>query len=163
MVDEATNAETPRQKLAHAARQIDMQASSDSARNAAQYAILINGGAATAILSFLSKSPSPASTGTLHAAALSQLGDAAACSLVGYAAGVCCAAMSMWCSSQASANYGLRWESFLDDTKTLDYRTADQQRFLDKGERWVRWHRNSFAGSVLLFLVSTAIMAWALR
>jgi uncharacterized membrane protein len=163
MPDETTKAETPREKLAHAARQIDMQASNETARNAAQYAILINGGAATAILSFLSKSPSPASTGALPVAALSQLGNAAACSLVGYAAGVCCAAMSMWCSSQASANYGLRWESFLDDTKTLDYRTTDQKKFLDKGESWVRWHRNSFAASILLFLVSTAIMAWALR
>lgn len=163
MTDETRNAETSRQKLAQAARRIDMQASNDSARTATQYAILINGGAATAILSFLSKSPSSDPTVTLRDAALSQLGHAAAWSLVGYAVGVCFAAVSMWCSSQASAKYGLRWESFLDDRTTSDKREADEQNFLDAGERWIGRHRICFAVSVLLFFFSTVVMAWGLR
>jgi hypothetical protein len=146
MTDETRNAETPRQKLAHAARRIDMQASSDSARNATQYAIIINGGAATAILSFLSKS---------HAAG-SQLDYAAAGSLVGYAIGVCFAAVSMWCSSQASARFGSMWEAFLDGD------TDWEKRFRDEGVTLVSRHRNFFTVSILLFLISTAAMAWGL-
>jgi hypothetical protein len=154
MANEIMKVETPRQKLAQAARQIDIQAAHDGARAAAQTSVLINGGAATAILAFLStyltKIPSPP-PGIPYAASIA---------LFGYAFGVCLGAWSMWCSSQASAQYGLRWESFLDDTKSSD---ADERKFAHLGERWVERHRISFAGSVLLFLVSTAVMAWGLR
>jgi hypothetical protein len=156
MADGDPNVETPRQKLAQTARQNDMQASSESARNATQYAILINGGAATAILSFLSKTPNSDSSSTLHAAALSGLGRAAAWSLVGYALGVCFAAISMWCSSQASAKFGLKWESFLDSDRPAE------NRFMAEGDRWLRLHRNFFTASILLFFGSTVAMAWGL-
>src|SRR5690349_20771106 len=100
--------ESPRQKLAEAARQGDIQAANETARAATQAAILINGGAATAILAFLSnyltKTPAPPPA----------ILTAAAAALLGYAVGVGFGAWSMWCSSQAAAHFGLRWEAFLD-------------------------------------------------
>jgi hypothetical protein len=140
--------ETPRQKLAQEARQKDIQAANESARAATQAAILINGGAATAILAFLStyltKSPSPPS-GILNAAAWA---------LIGYAFGVCFGAWSMWCSSQAAGQFGLRWEAYLENN------TNDEAGYLSAGNSWLSRHRGSFGVSILLFFFSSSAMAW---
>jgi hypothetical protein len=139
--------ETPRQKLAQAARQNDIQASNETARAATQAAILINGGAATAILAFLSnyltKTPAPP-PGILGAAALS---------LLGYAFGVCFGAWSMWCSSQAAAQFGLRWEAFLDGNND------GATNYLTAGNGWLGSHRNYFGVSILLFFFSSLALA----
>src|SRR6266446_5820882 len=122
MADEPKITETPRQKLAQAA-------------------ILINGGAATAILAFLStylsKSPSPP-TGILGAAALS---------LMGYAFGVCFGAISIWSSSQASAQFGLAWEAFLDDPPkpVIPGVMGAEEGYRASAEKWLRQHRLTFA------------------
>jgi hypothetical protein len=144
MADDPRNVETPRQKLSQAARQLDIQAANDSARAATQAAILINGGAATAILVSLSKGPSPPT----------RILDAASWSLMGYAFGVCLGAVSIWCSSQASAQFGLRWEAFLDGDRQTE------ATFLKTADKWLWWHRNSFALSILLFFISSCAMAW---
>ena len=154
MADGPGNAETPLQKLSQAARQLDIQAANDSARAATLAAILINGGAATAILAFLStylsKGPS------LPASIL----NAASWSLMGYAFGVCFGAVSIWCSSQASAKFGLRWETVLDYGMPADERHRTEGRYLERGDWWLWWHRNSFALSILLFFISSCAMAW---
>jgi hypothetical protein len=148
MTNGATTAETARQKLAQTAREKDIVAANDSARAATQAAILINGGAATAILAFLSayltKSP-PTPTGILGAAAWS---------LMGYALGVCFGAWSMWCSSQAAAQYGLRWEAFLDNN------TDAERNFLAAADSWISRHRNAFGLSIVLFFLSSSAMAY---
>ena len=140
--------ETPRQKLAQAARQTDIQAANESARAATQAAILINGGAATAILAFLSnyltKTPAPPSA----------ILSAAAWSLIGFAAGVGLGAWSMWCSSQAAAQFGLRWEAFLEGN------AADEATYLAAGNSWLGRHRNSFGLSILVFLLSSLAIAF---
>jgi hypothetical protein len=140
--------ETPRQKLAQTAREKDIQAANESARAATQAAILINGGAATALLAFLStyltKSPTPPSD-ILHAAAWA---------LIGYAFGVCFGAWSMWCSSQAAAQFGLRWEAYLDN------KTNDEASYLAAGNSWISRHRGSFGVSILLFSFASSAMAW---
>jgi hypothetical protein len=145
-----TTAETPRQKLAQGAREKDVQAANEGARAATQAAILINGGAATAILAFLSayltKSPTPPPV----------IFTAAALSLIGYAFGVCFAVMSIWCSSQAATQFGLRWEAFLDNDKT------GEDVLLKAGNGWISWHRCSFAASIVLFFLSSLTMAGAL-
>jgi hypothetical protein len=148
MADGPGNVETPLQKLSQAARHLDIQAANDSARAATQAAILINGGAAIAILAFLStylsKGPSPPT----------RILDAASWSLMGYALGVCFGAVSIWCSSQASAQFGLRWEAFLDVDKQAE------AKFLERADKQLQWHRSSFALSILLFFISSLAMAW---
>ena len=147
------NAETPRQKLAQKARQKDMQAANDGARAAAQTAVLINGGAATAILAFLStylsRSPS-SSPALLYAASLS---------LFGYAAGVCFGAWSMWCASQACGQFGLRWETFLDTEKEKDVRDEDETKYLNEGKGWLERHKKSFGISIFCFVISSGAIA----
>lgn len=148
MTNGTDNTETPRQKLAQSARQDDMKAANDGARTAAQTSVLINGGAATAVLAFLSsyltKTPTaPASIPT-----------AAAWALFGYAVGVCFGAWSMWCASQASGQFGLRWEAFLDG------KPNDETNYLNKADGWLERHRNSFGLSIVLFLVSSGAMAY---
>jgi hypothetical protein len=96
--------ETPREKLAADRAQKDLQTSGETARAAAQAAVLINGGAATAVLAYLTKDAHTPSN-VLRAAAIT---------LAAYAIGVAWGAWSMWCSSQASAEWGYRWESILD-------------------------------------------------
>jgi hypothetical protein len=154
MTDVPNNAETPRQKLAQAARKTDIQATNDGARAATQAAILINGGAATAIHAFLStylsKSPSPPPSILYGASA----------ALFGYAVGVCLGAWSMWCSSQASAKFGLRWETFLDYDMDPKKRKLAEDTYLNEGDRWLRRHRNSFTTSILLFFISSLVMAF---
>jgi hypothetical protein len=140
--------ESPRQKLAQAARQADIQAANETARAATQAAILINGGAATAILAFLSNYL------TKTPAAPSGILSAAAWSLFGYALGVCFGAWSMWCSSQAAAQFGLRWEAFLDGNNN------GATDFLNAGNSWLDRHRNSFGLSILLFLLSSLAIAY---
>jgi hypothetical protein len=72
----------------------DIQTANDSARPAMQVAILINGGAATAILAYLSKG-TQTPTGIIHAASWA---------LAGYAVGVASAAAAMWWQTQALLN-----------------------------------------------------------
>jgi hypothetical protein len=140
--------ETPRQKLAQAARQNDIQASNETARAATQAAILINGGAATAILAFLSnyltKTPAPPQG----------IASAAGLSLLGYALGVGFGAWSMWCSSQAAAQFGLRWEAFLDGNNN------GETDYLNLGNGLLERHRNTFGASIALFIVSSLVIAF---
>lgn len=139
--------ESPRQKLAQVARKSDMQAANDGARAAAQTAVLINGGAATAILAFLSNYLTK--TSTTPAAIL----YAAAASLAGYGIGVGFAAWSMWCASQACGQFGLRWEAFLDKDGQAE------TNFLTAGNQWLKKHISAFGLSIVLFLLSSIIMA----
>jgi hypothetical protein len=86
----------------------DYQASIETGRAAAQAAILISGGAATAILTFLSKQVPPPP----------EVVKGASWSLLSYTAGVACGAFSMWCSAYSSGSFGNNWEKeFFDGTK----------------------------------------------
>jgi hypothetical protein len=159
MTNDPKNAETPRQALAQKARQADMQAANDGARAATQVSVLINGGAATAILAFLStylSKTASAPPGILYAASAS---------LFGYALGVCFGAWSMWCASQACGQFGLRWELFLDtEREKTDKEKADKEQteknYLKEGDRWLVKHKSSFRRSILSFVISSAVMAF---
>jgi hypothetical protein len=154
MPDEPKNAETPRQKLAQEARQVDIRAAHDGARAAAQTSVLINGGAATAILAFLS---AYLSKSTSFPPAILY---AASASLFGYATGVCFGAWSMWCASQACATFGLRWEVSLDIDREKTERDEAEADFLKAGDGWLGRHRNSFGFSILWFVLSSGAMAF---
>jgi hypothetical protein len=154
MADETGNTETLRQKLAEKARQTDMQAANDGARAAAQTSVLINGGAATAILAFLSTYLSKSSSIPLA------IPYAASVSLFGYAVGVCLGAWSMWCASQGSGQFGLRWETFLDTEKEKTERDKAETNYLNEGDRWLKKHKITFLLSILSFVISSGVMAF---
>jgi hypothetical protein len=137
--------QTLRQKFAPDRATRDIQAANDSARAATQAALLINGGAATAILAYLSKD-AHTPVGLLSAASLS---------LMGYALGVFFGAVSVWCSSQASAQFGYFWEA------TADGDAAGQAIFTKKGKAWLIGHWLSFGLSILFFIVSSFWIACA--
>lgn len=137
--------ETPREKLAAERAHKDLQISGETARAAAQVAVLINGGAATAILAYLSK----------EAHTPSDVLRAAAIALAVYAIGVAVGAWSMWCSSQASAEWGYRWES------VLDHDPVGEQQFRASAENWLYRHRGSMGLSILLFIGSSCWIALA--
>jgi hypothetical protein len=137
--------ETPREKLAADRAERDLQTSGETARAAAQAAVLINGGAATAILAYLSKDAHTPSN-VLRAGAIA---------LAVYAIGVAWGAWSMWCSSQASAEWGYRWES------VLDHDPVGEQQFTASAESWLFRHRGSMGLSILLFIGSSCWIALA--
>jgi hypothetical protein len=78
----------------------DYQASATTVPQAIQALVLINGGAATALLAFLSKATPPPFQTVL----------AASVSLILYAFGVGFAVYSMWSSSQSTLFHALYWE-----------------------------------------------------
>jgi hypothetical protein len=135
--------ETAAQKLAAERANQDIQSANDSARAAIQAVILINGGAATAILAYLSKDTHTAPS-LLHAASWS---------LGVYAIGVFCGVMSMWCQTQALAQFGYRSEAKLDGDN------AGAQHFLNTGQRWLYGHWAWLVLSVLSFIGSSGWMA----
>lgn len=139
------SAQIPRQKLAPDRASRDIQASNESARAATQAALLINGGAATAVLAYLSKDAQTALT----------LLSAASWSLMAYAIGVFCGAASMWCSSQASAQFAYFWEA------TADQDSVGQAQFKKSGESWLFWHRLFFILSIVFFIGSSFWIACA--
>jgi hypothetical protein len=115
----------------------DLDNASEGARTATQSAILINGGAATAILAYLSKDTAPL------------LLNAASVALLIYAGGVFFAAVSMWCSSQASAQFGYYWGAVADRNE------SDKTRFWNSGQNWLRSHRGSFFLSIGCFIFAS--------
>jgi hypothetical protein len=135
--------ETPRQKLAYEARKTDVQAANDTARAATQAAILINGGAATAVLAYLAK----------EAATPANMVSAASVSLRLYAIGVFFGALSMWCSGQASARFAYMWEAYLDKDQ------GGQNKWLGRGNGWLYAHWGCFALSILLFIIASWSLA----
>jgi hypothetical protein len=106
----------------------DYEATQEASRAANQVAVLINGGAATAILAFISKQTAPPAS----------IVSAAAVSLLFYALGVVCAACSMWFSSQASVFFAHAWEGDLrGDPKESVQRNQKAADERIKGHRWL--------------------------
>jgi hypothetical protein len=133
--------ETPLQELAYEAH---IRMVHEAARASAQAAILINGGAATAVLAYLAK----------ETATPVNMVSAASLSLKLYAAGVFLGTLSMWCSGQAAARFAYMWEAFLDKDE------RGRNAFIRKGSWWwVYGHQGSFVLSILLFLIASWLMA----
>jgi hypothetical protein len=136
---------TPAEALAAAAQEKsameraskDLDNANEGARTATQSAILINGGAATAILAYLSKDTA------------APLLNAASISLLAYAAGVFFAAVSMWCSSQGSAQFGYYWGAVADKNE------AAKTQYWNSGQTWLTRHRASFFVSILCFMFAS--------
>jgi hypothetical protein len=122
----------------------DYQASTETGRAATQAAILISGGAATAILTFLSKQVPPPP----------EVVKGASWSLLFYTIGVVCGAFSMWSSAYSSAAFGSNWEKdFFDRVND----PKDQK----SAECWLFSHRVFLWLSFLSFMVASAVIAAA--
>jgi 4-hydroxybenzoate polyprenyltransferase len=123
----------------------DYQASIETGRAATQAAILISGGAATAILTFLSKQMPPPP----------EVVNGASWSLLFYTVGVACGAVSMWSSAYSSAFFGNNWE------KDFFNRTEDQKDYQRRAKCWQSIHRVFMWLSFLSFVVASCVIARA--
>jgi hypothetical protein len=122
----------------------DYQASIETGRAATQAAILINGGAATAILTFLSKQVPPPP----------EVVEGASVSLLFYTVGAACGAVSMWSSAYSSGSFGNKWEKdFFDEAKDQN----DQKR----AECWLFCHRAFMWFGFLSFVTASSVIAAA--
>jgi hypothetical protein len=125
----------------------DYEASIETGRAATQAAILINGGAATALLTFLSKQVPPPP----------QVVTGASWSLFLYTVGVAFGALSMWSSAYSSGFFGQKWEDeFFDRTK--DQKEEDKK--LPHAMRWEKNHRAFVWISFLSFLAASLALAF---
>ena len=119
----------------------DFNASNEAARAAAQAAILINGGAATALLAFLSKAGTPPF-----------IVRGACVSLGLYALGVACGTLSMWYASQAAGQFASAELGTLRND-------PDAPKDLQKAREQLERHRRFFPASLALFVVASVFMA----
>ena len=122
----------------------DYQASIETGRAATQAAILISGGAATAILTFLSKQTPPPP----------EVVTGASWSLLFYTAGVAFGALSMWASAYSSAYFGGNWENDF-------FNRAKDEKDQKRAACWLSGHRVSMWLSFLSFMVASSVIATA--
>lgn len=128
----------------------DYQASNETGRAASQAAILINGGAATAILAFLSKQMPPP-LGVVRGVSVS---------LVLYAAGVACGAFSMFSSAHSSADFAYKWQTqFFSNERQGTLTSADRTKDEETESPWLSRHRVSTWLSFIFFLLASLCIA----
>jgi hypothetical protein len=133
----------------------DMKQANENARASGQAAVLINGGAATAILAYLSKD-----TGSAASHTASGLLSVAPWSLVFYAVGVICGAMVMWCHTWSLSRWGHYHEARADD----DFR--GEYSYKTEGETWTGRGNRLFGISIGFFAAASLLMSlafWATR
>jgi hypothetical protein len=124
----------------------DAASSNETARSTAQAVILINGGAATAVLAFLAKGDLPGSV--LHTAAFC---------LALYAVGVLAGACMMFCTVRSLDYYALRWRLEANPEQGAD---ATKSRAL--GQQWWKYMKRCFYVSAAAFIMSSLALAVAL-
>lgn len=140
------DADIERQKFAVNRSHKDAESSNASARSTAQAAILINGGAATAVLAFLAK-------GDLD----SSIFQTASVCLAVYAIGVVAGAGMMYCAVRALDFYSAYWR--LEVHPEPD-RSARVNRQL--GVKWWKRMRHCFWASMIAFAISSGSLATVL-
>jgi hypothetical protein len=133
----------------------DFQASIETGRAATQVATLINGGAATAILTFLSKQMPPPP----------DVVKSASVSLLFYAAGVAFGALAMWISAHSSAAYAENWQDkFFAKERQETPAGADSTRD-DKDNKyakaWLFGHKLCAWLSIASFVLASGLIAAA--
>jgi hypothetical protein len=126
--------------------QVDAESSNATARTTAQASILINGGAATAVLAFLAKEPLPQSL--IHVSAVC---------LALYSVGVLAGTCMMYCTVRSLDYYSLRWR-----LEAHPEPGADAKRNRTLGEKWWRSMKRCFYMSMATFIFSSVILAGAL-
>lgn len=134
-------------EYAEARSQDDAKISNENARATAQAAILINGGAATAVLALLSKDKlDPFILRTVPLC------------LLGYAGGVLCGAYMTFCMGHALREWGISWRLYSvnpADTDAIDDAAA-------RANRWNRKGRRAFYTAMACFILASAGLAFLL-
>lgn len=120
--------------------------SNEHSRATAQACILINGGAATAVIAFLAKD-------NLQPAFLLTVPWC----LVGYGVGVFFGALMMYCAMETMDYWNKYW--FHKAHKSREFEISDAQA---NAEGWWFWFRWFFSLSVLSFLASSTALAYLL-
>jgi hypothetical protein len=122
----------------------DALVSSENMRAAAQAAILINGGAATAVIAILAKEN-----------VSSYLLKFVPLALFGYALGVACGAMMVFCAGRALRYWGLSWREYMVDSaqKNLQDKYGADAKWWDLRMQW------AFGASVACFISSSVCLA----
>jgi hypothetical protein len=135
-----------RRKFAEDRAQKDAEVSNENMRATAQAAILINGGAATAVLAYLAKDK--IDPGILRTAPWS---------LAGYAFGVLCGTGMMYCTIRSLDCYQMYW-------RLTAHPEAGRNAIVERknGYTWWKRMRDCFYVSMFAFLVSSAVIAGAL-
>jgi hypothetical protein len=146
MGEEASDSDSDRRKFAEERSHRDADISNENVRATAQAAILINGGAATAILAFLAKTDIPV-----------VVGRAAPWCLIGYALGVSMGAGMMYCSIRSLDCYQMYWRLFAHGEPDRD---GEAER--KNGMKWWTRMRTCFYASMIAFLVSSCVLGVAL-
>lgn len=123
------------EKIAMERSHHDARHSNDASRGAAQAAILINGGAATAILAYASKDTSNAT-----------LLSSAALALGGYALGVVFGTLMLYSHMKSVHWWMLQWER-----RALKFEIQRIDRATKRGMRWKTASNVSFGFSILSF------------
>lgn len=134
-----------RQAFAEERSHRDAEGSNSTARATAQAVILINGGAATAVLAFLAKESVERSI--LLTASIS---------LLGYALGVVAGACMMYCAFRSLDYYSLRWRL---QAHPEEGSSAANRKL---GEMWWKKSRRFFYASMIAFILSSIALALAI-
>jgi hypothetical protein len=143
--DEFHDSDLGRYRLAVDRSHKDAQVSNEHSRATAQALILINGGAATAVLAYLAKDELDPNVLTFVS-----LG------LVGYCIGVCLGVAMLYCMMRSLDYFAYFWRV------TARPDGSDPEKHRKKAHVWLRWTDACFFGAAIFFLYSTTIVAWTL-
>jgi hypothetical protein len=135
--------EEERRKFAIERSHRDADKSNETIRATAQAAILINGGAATAILAFLSKDG--IDSAVYHSAPLS---------LLGYALGVVAGFSAMYCSIRSLDEYQMRWSIEAHRGRGPRWQKHNARAF-----GWWKGMQACFAVSMAAFVAGSLVIA----
>jgi hypothetical protein len=126
----------------------DSQISNENSRSAGHAAILINGGAATAIVTLFSKNPVDQNLLGYVPAALAL-----------YAFGVVCGALMIWCMNHALRNWHRSWYDVLVRPTPAGEAGWAQH---EKAKRWYIGSNLAFAISIFCFASASGWLAYGL-
>jgi hypothetical protein len=149
MSDAAPAPRTP-QDFAEERSHRDAVVSSETARATAQAAILINGGAATAILAYLAKDG-------LEPFVLHRVSWC----ILGYGLGVVFAACMMFSTIRSLDYYNVRWRDIAFPDGSFKDSPADPTA-RSKAYRWWQYGQWCFALTMFAFIASSLAVAWTL-
>jgi hypothetical protein len=135
-----------RRKFAEERSHRDAEVSNETIRATAQAVILINGGAATALLAFLAKDKLDPDV----------LKSASLC-LAGYAFGVLVGAAMLYCSMRSLGAYQMSWR-----LRAHPEINESQENAAAEGYLWWTRVRNCFYASALTFFLTSCAMGWIL-
>jgi hypothetical protein len=133
-------------KFAQSRSSEDSKAAYDLGKTIAQYCLLINGGAVTAVIALLAKDKPD------HLLLIFVL-----CGLVGYAIGVVVSVLMLYCVMMIADNWGDHWyyRSYEFDEQRSDAAKVS-------ADKWKRLAKKAFWLAIIFFVISSLIVAYGM-